>query len=506
MSADTSIHPTYAESFRCIGSACEDTCCQGWNVPLDKAAWDKYENLPPGPLPDLIRANLKLQDPVTNPAPAGSKPVFAIIRMNSENQCPLLSAERLCRIQAELGEGLLSHTCATYPRIVHSFGGLSEKALALSCPEAARLVLLTPNLLAEMHDGQPRAEHTQTSLSPDQTHAPFKTPNHDSVPGGERNLLPIGDEDNPLPPDFWPIRSVVFKLVGNREYPLWQRMFLLCLFCRRLDEIAEGGLSRDVPAFLDDFQATVKNGSLRVGMESLPSDRSAQLDIVLRLAGLMLHKSNVRPRFVECVQAFTTGIGNGPGATLASLTDQYTRAYDRHYAPFIARHPHIMENFLINTILRCQFPFGKEGMRAGVQPNKTREFAMLTAQLTLMRGLLIGVAGHHGAAFTPDHVVYTVQAASKHFEHHPEFLSMAHALLVEASMDGARGMAILLRDATLSRPAPNPTELDSAQPDRVTPNQAADEANPAFAAIASQSPSDGRSASAPAPAAATFRE
>jgi len=53
-----------------------------------------------------------------------------------------------------------------------------------------------------------------------------------------------------------------------------------------------------------------------------------------------------------------------------------------------------------------------------------------------MKGLLIGVAGFHREHFSASHVVHTVQAASKHFEHHPEFLTMAHALLVEKRMDG----------------------------------------------------------------------
>jgi lysine-N-methylase len=214
-------------------------------------------------------------------------------------------------------------------------------------------------------------------------------------------------------------------------------------------------------------------------MDKMPTDRAAQLDMVLRLAGMMLHKSNVRPRFVECVQAFTSGIGNRPGATLETLAAQYALGQERYYAPFLARHPYIMENFLINTIVRCQFPFGKEGMRAGAQPKKGREFAMLAAQFVLMRGLLIGVAGHHGEAFSTAHVVHTVQAASKHFEHHPEFLSMAHGLLVEAGLDGDRGMAILLRDASLNR---------------LPTSQAADEAMPASAGIPDQKRPEGRSA------------
>jgi lysine-N-methylase len=332
----------------------------------------------------------------------------------------MLSADHLCRIQAELGESLLSHTCATYPRYVHSLGGVEEKALTLSCPEAARLVLLTPDLLAES-----------------------------ALPQLAEKLSPPGTAEGVqhLPADFWPIRSVVLKLVQNRLYPLWQRLFLLDLLCRRLDSIAQGELQLGVPAFLAGFESTVQSGTLRPAIAALPVDGGAQLDIVLRLAGLMLHKSNVRPRFAECIKAFTAGIGNGPGATFESLTAQYIQAHDRFYEPFFARHPHIMENFLVNTILRCQFPFGKDAMRNGTPPSMTREFALLAAQFALMRGLLIGVAGFHGAAFSTAHVVHTVQAASKHFEHHPEFLNLAYGLLVESRMDGARGLATLLRNA-----------------------------------------------------------
>jgi lysine-N-methylase len=465
-----SVHPKYADSFRCIGSDCEDTCCQGWSVPIDKPTWEKYQNLPQGPLSDRIRANMTRTSANSSTEPDAAdagKAVFAIISMNEANQCPLLTEKRLCGIQAELGEELLSHTCATYPRIVHSAGGVEEKALALSCPEAARIVLLTPNILGEADVTEPA-----TGL----------------------NLSSTDEGAGTLPANFWPIRSVVLKLVQNRLYPLWQRLFLLEVLCRRLDAIAQGESDRGVPAFLADFEASVATGSLRQAMEKLPIDRAAQLDVVLRLAGLMLHKSNVRSRFVECIQAFTAGIGNGAGATLETLTAQYTLAHDRCYAPFFDRYPHIMENFLINTIIRCQFPFGKEGMRAGAQPNRSREFALLTAQFALMRGLLIGVAGHHGAAFSTAHVVHTVQAASKHFEHHPEFLNMAHALLVEANMDGARGLAILLRNVETDR-----SETDRPAMNRRETNPGAGEARPASERIYVQAPQGGRSVSAPAP-------
>jgi lysine-N-methylase len=415
--------PAYAERFRCIGSACEDTCCQGWSVPVDKATWDKYQSLPEGPLRVLIDSSVVASGANTAPAAkaagaAANPAVFATIRMNGENRCPLLSEDHLCRIQSEVGESLLSYTCATYPRIVASTDGVVETSLALSCPEATRIVLLTPDLLSQRLESRDRAPATS-------------------------------DAPQDSSPQVWflAIREVALAVVRNRAYPLWQRMFLLGVFCRRLDSIAKGELQRSIPAFLADFETAVASGVLRTSMETLPVDRKAQLDVVLRLAGLMLHKSNVRPRFVECIQAFTAGIGNGPGATLDSLGAHYAFAHDHYFAPFFSEHPHILENYLANIILRRQFPFGKEGMRAGAVVEMTREFAMLAAQFTLMRGLLIGVAGRHGPAFSTSHVVHTVQAASKHFDHHPEFLDMAYALLVGCRMDGARGLAILLRSA-----------------------------------------------------------
>ena len=105
-------------------------------------------------------------------------------------------------------------------------------------------------------------------------------------------------------------------------------------------------------------------------------------------------------------------------------------------------------------MIRCHFPLGKAGAQLDTIPNMTKEFALLTAQFALMKGLLIGVAGHYRGAFTVEHVVHTVQAASKHFEHHPEFLTEAHSLLMENQMDGARGLAILLRNTDPVAPRP----------------------------------------------------
>lgn len=417
MEATDLILPSYTESFRCIGAACEDTCCSGWLVPIDRETHERFQALPAGPLRTLINSNIQ----ITPDGEARSKlPTFATLRMTGTHQCPMLSEDRLCRIQAEYGETFLPPTCASYPRVVHKIGSIEEKALTLSCPEAARLVLLNPDLLSPVH--------------------PTIT---------EPVCNQIGDDKTELARSpqawFWSIRKCVLALVRNRTYPVWQRLFLLGLLCGQLDAIANGEIDCPIPSYLHDFEATVLAGSLRESMDTLPADCTLQLDVVLRLAGMLLTKCNASPRFFDCVRAFTAGIGNSPNATLQSLTARYAQAHDRFYAPFFNRHPYILENYLINTIFRCQYPFGRGGTSPSCRPSLAREHASLTAQFALMRGLLIGVAGFHADAFSADHVVFTVQSASKHFEHHPDFLNQAYGLLAESRMEGHRGSAILLR-------------------------------------------------------------
>lgn len=407
----------YAARFVCIGGECEDTCCAGWTVPVDRPALERFRQLPESQLKHDLEAAIELKQPPSSH--------LAVIRMNSEHRCPVQDGSGLCRVHAQLGESALPVTCRQYPRYNQTVNGHTETALALSCPEAVRLVLFTPDLLGPVA----------------------------AKPAGWS--APSLDASQPLHVWAEPIRALVLWLVaGNRVYPLWQRMFLVRLLCHRLDQLRASGAEHRTPALLAEFEASVASGALRPAMDQLPSSTEAQLDVVLQLAGLMLRSSNLPPRFVECVNAFTAGIGNGPGATLASLSAGYNAARERWFEPFLARHPQMLENWLINAIIRHRFPFGWQSKEEFAPTTAVQEFDGLAANFALMRGLLIGVAGFQRENFGTAQVVHTVQAASKHFEHHPEFLSRARTLLIETGLADARGAALLLHEGASRVPRP----------------------------------------------------
>jgi len=405
------IRPDYSERFRCIGPACEDSCCVGWGVPIDQAAYEKYRALPPSPLRILLDENLERTPDDPNPAH------FAKVKMPASCACPLLTEDRLCRIHAELGEDFLSRTCATYPRIVHSIDDLEEKALTLSCPEAARLVLLDPGLMTPQPGGHFEMKWDREIRN---AHA----------------LLPF----------FWPIRELVLALVRNRDYTVWQRMFLVGALCRRLDAAARAESDRGVADVLSSFSAAIAGGTLRSAMEAIPSDPALQLDMVLRLAGLCRERSPIGQRFIDCIESFKQGIGAAQTATFPMLVAAYSAACAQFFEPFFAAHPHMLENYLVNTIFRRQFPFGSKDGRIVEKPETAREFALLATQFALVRGLLIGVAGSRKQSFSAQDVVHTVQSATKHFEHHPQFLDQVGELLASSGRDNAHGLTMLLRN------------------------------------------------------------
>lgn len=122
--------PSYYPAFSCLAGACPDSCCQDWQVQVDARHAALYAQLP-GPLGAQLRSVLRQEDGDT----------YMTIQ---DGRCPMWRRDGLCRIQAQLGEQALCDTCREFPRLTHDYGDFVELGLELSCPEAARLILNTP--------------------------------------------------------------------------------------------------------------------------------------------------------------------------------------------------------------------------------------------------------------------------------------------------------------------------------------------------------------------------
>lgn len=137
--------PAYYKAFRCIASACPDSCCKEWTVDVDDTSAAYYRSLN-GELGDHLRSVLEDTEDGT-------------VMQIQNGRCPMWRQDSLCRIQAELGHDALCKTCREFPRLRHDYGDFVELGLELSCPEAARLILSAP---AEM-----QVQHTDGGETPE---------------------------------------------------------------------------------------------------------------------------------------------------------------------------------------------------------------------------------------------------------------------------------------------------------------------------------------------------
>jgi lysine-N-methylase len=406
------LRPQYAKQFHCIGSECEDTCCHGFDVPIDRATYEKYQSLP-GFQPHMDQHLVLI---TSNPTDSE----HARIKLTPSFTCPFLAADRLCSIQKEHGEDYLSMACASYPRVTRRVDGLIEKALLLSCPEAARLVLLNPNL-----------------MQPDPSVAGDRSPYYRFFRMGDQPAKTNGSPHQYL----WEIRSLSLLLIQDRAYPLWQRLFILGMFCKRLKEITAAQQIELVPRLLKDYAEIVVQGRLRSSMDGIPAQTTLQLGVVMEVLHRQLDleltdASHVR--FRECVQDFLRGIRFNPASPIEICTPFYAEAHARYYQPFMQESPFILENYLINHVFRTRFPFGVSPQ--GEPNDPLAEYLMMCIQYAVIKGLLIGMAGHYQEVFAAAHVVKLVQSFSKAVEHCPKFVGASNLGLADAN-----GMAILLK-------------------------------------------------------------
>ncbi len=408
--------PARFAAFRCVGAECEDNCCGFWRVMVDKPAHDRFRSCSDPQLKPLLDefVTINTNDP--------SDENFARINFAGTGAtCPFLS-ESLCSMHTRFGEDFLANICATYPRLQTRVDGVLEKSLDLSCPEAARLALLNPEPMTFV-DGDA---------------------SQDAPP---RGLMPMLDTANPARPSapykyFHEVRSRVVSLLQHRAQPLWKRLLIVGLLCDKLEAIGSGEEQDQIPNLLASYAGAVQTRVFDAILNALRVEPAAQLDLVRELIDLRLSAEPVGPRFLQCHREFSEGIQQG-----------YAQAFSAYYQPFMSRHEHILEHYLVNYCWRNLFPFGQEddavhkwSVHRSDQSIRA-EYTLMTAYYAIVRAVLVGMAGLYKAEFGEAHVIRGIQSFAKGFEHSLHFGDKAIRLLKDKGMVSAQSLAVLVLDS-----------------------------------------------------------
>lgn len=122
--------PTYYKRFQCIADKCEHSCCIGWEIDIDADTLAKYKSL-----------NSGYGATICDTIDWADTPHFQLC---AGERCPHLDECGLCKIILNVGKEYLSDICREHPRF-YNFTKVAEVGLGMSCPEAARLILSSPD-------------------------------------------------------------------------------------------------------------------------------------------------------------------------------------------------------------------------------------------------------------------------------------------------------------------------------------------------------------------------
>jgi lysine-N-methylase len=417
------LQPRSYSAFRCIGADCEDTCCIGWGVNVDRSTYEAYQRCDD---PDL---SAPLHQLVTINARNSSDDNYARISLSGAG-CPFLS-EGLCSIQKKLGEQYLSKMCAAYPRVMSVVDDVLYRSLHLSCPEAARIVLLDPSPM--QFDAEP---HQQ-----------------DGSRSGNLAVINTGSPTYTAKPYqyFWEIRCLVISILQTRAYALWQRLVILGWLCDRLDKIACESRPDETPEVLEEYRDAITRGGFDGSLGQLQPRPAAQFETCVELIVGRIGSDYTSPRFLNRYKEFISGLEWTTESTMEDIARRYTAAYSQYYEPFMSQHEHMLENYLVNYAHGSLFPLGPQESTqnlglAQVVNSISRHYMLMASYYAIIKAVLIGMAGFHRTEFGADHVVTLVQSCAKTFGHSVAFPARAFEILADHGIENCGGMALLIQN------------------------------------------------------------
>jgi lysine-N-methylase len=399
------------QQFKCIGSTCEDTCCAGWQVSIDKNTYKKYNKVRSELRPDLDKH-------VKRNRSSKSDADYAKIALTSDHSCPMLDEEKLCSIQLKLGESYLSNVCTTYPKISNLVNVTLEKSATMSCPEAARLALLNPN-----------------GMEFDEIEEPIDAR---LIYKRKLDTTPVQQQVR-LQQYFWELRIFSIQMLQNRNHSLGDRLIVLGMFYQKVQQYIQDGQLEEIPQLISSYTMLAEGNELADMLTDIPVSSMIQMELLKNLIDTRVRQGVGSQRYFDCFKEFLAGIQYIEEASVEEISARYQEAYNDYYLPFMSKHEYILENYLVNYVYMHLFPLGNRS-------DVFEEYIMMVIYYGMIKMHLIGMAGYHKENFGVEQTMKLIQSFAKTIEHSPVYLLDVRELLRKNEYNSMAYMAILIKN------------------------------------------------------------
>lgn len=371
----------FVGNFRCVGGACIDTCCSGWNVSIDKATHYRYKKSAKAEISEIAKSSIK------KIKSGRSASHFSVIKNRENGDCPFMTSCGWCKVQTEMGEQALSKTCNTYPRIITKCGGETYISASLSCPEAARLCLENEHSA----DLEPSSETLMKQLD------------------SGKSLHIFSDaafcEDSKL------LQSALLQIFKDSEMSIAEQFMTAELLMTKLQN-ARGDFT--YPEF-HQIVVSLKKASKQLREFANDKDAAAfQLDV---FGGLFLDASSLTlsEKFETILNKVRRAIRYDDPDQKVTLSN-YQSAKSDVFEPFNAKRRYLIGNFVRTQLLATPSVFNLNNKSA---KNQLHKIATKTAAVKFV---IVGLAFYNAHEFNKQTYVDCISSVLRAIEHNVELL------------------------------------------------------------------------------------
>lgn len=391
--------PEYLNVFHCIRGACEDTCCVGWTVTIDKSTYKGYRLLAKQ---DKVFRELFEQSFVINMG--GKNNSYAMIKLEEGERCPFLTKDSLCLIHKNYGESYLGRLCTTYPRILYRLNKSFLSVGSFSCPEMARLGLLN----------QEGLKLTQASM---------KEVCHPSC----NFFYKLGWVDETW---YTEILVLAIEILQERNLTIDERLLLLGLAMQNLSSDNK----TQHPATCQRMRRLLYSNLIQDELNRISPQYALQLQLIRDIAGERLTLPLTSQRYLDIhrktLMSFLLEEGNSLEGSVRAYLDTLGT-----FRGTLENHSYILENYLVNSVLMDNLGLDKKIFDGYVK---------MVVKYTLIRAFVLGVA-RQDKVMSEDTFISVIQPFSKVVEHNAQYIEKVLNLLKNNNMTTLPYMAILLK-------------------------------------------------------------
>jgi len=378
--------PEYMETFTCIGGDCEDTCCVGFRVELDRKTYEHYKTLEDDDLQADIEAFVRPLDEQQ------TEKRFGYIEKQEDGRCSFMNETNLCKLHLRHGSDALGIICHTYPRIVNIVDDTPEQSASISCPEIARLALLNK-------DG---IRFVETDMD-----------------ANERHNIGFNIDSSKKSSSFWEIRLFSLNTLQDRQYTVVERLLILAMYFQKVDETLPSGQNESIPSITEKYDNLCQTGAFKQVVDKLPINLQWKYALIGKLLigreQFPISNRRFHERFYKAIDQL--------GLKSESLkVDPYIAKMMHWETTFTEKYDYIFENFIVNQAFRTLFPFRGYS-------NFSEEFMMLAIHYACIRMMAIGVACAAPDTFDEHELISCIQSYSKEVDHHAVYVKFIYDTL-----------------------------------------------------------------------------